>query len=216
MINGAGAFCVTASKDRTLKRWNLPGSAALDAVASENGDVLQLKAYASARAHEKDINMVSVAPNDSLIASASQDKTIKLWKSTDLSLVATLQGHRRGVWDCQFSPVDRVIASSSADRTVKVWSLSDFTCVRTFQGHVSSVLRIRFLTGGLQVRKRQWPARVMLSSHFCARLESLLHSLCRLERMDWSSCGLFGRWSVKLLLTATTTKSGHLMCPQME
>lgn len=152
--NGAGAFCVTASKDRTLKRWNLPGGSVLEEIASEKGDALQLKAYASTRAHEKDINMVSVAPNDSLIASASQDKTVKLWKSTDLSLVATLQGHRRGVWDCQFSPVDRVIATSSADRTIKVWSLGDFTCVRTFQGHVSSVLRIRFLTGGLQVRTR--------------------------------------------------------------
>jgi U3 small nucleolar RNA-associated protein 13 len=32
-----------------------------------------------------------------------------------------------------------------------LWSLGDFSCVRTFQGHVASVLRVRFLSGGLQL-----------------------------------------------------------------
>ena len=146
-INGAGSFAVTASKDRTLKRWNLPGSSVLD----ETKEAIELTTFCNARAHDKDINIVSVAPNDSMVATGSQDKTVKLWKSTDLSLVATLKGHKRGVWDCQFSPFDRVIATSSGDKTIKLWSLSDYSCVRTFQGHVASALRVRFLSGGLQL-----------------------------------------------------------------
>lgn len=145
--NGGGAFCVTASLDRTLKRWNLPG---LDELSSTK-EPLEMEASTSIRAHEKDINIVTVAPNDSLVASGSQDKTVKLWNTSDLSLRATLKGHRRGVWDCQFSPIDRVVATSSGDKTIKLWSLSDFSCVRTFQGHVSSVLRVRFLKTGLQL-----------------------------------------------------------------
>jgi U3 small nucleolar RNA-associated protein 13 len=148
--NGGGAFVVTASMDRTLKRWNLPGSKELNR-RDDGSDPLELQASHSARAHEKDINIVSIAPNDLLIATGSQDKTVKLWKSSDLSLLATLKGHKRGVWDCQFSSYDRVLATSSGDRTVKLWSLSDkYSCVRTFQGHLASVLRIRFLSGGLQ------------------------------------------------------------------
>lgn len=144
--NGGGAFCVTASVDKTLKRWNLLGPRDWD-----DDEALELEATASVRGHDKDINIISVAPNDSLVASGSQDKTIKLWNSTDLSLRATLKGHRRGVWDCQFSPIDRVLATSSGDKTIKLWSLSDFSCVRTFQGHLSSVLRVRFLSTGLQL-----------------------------------------------------------------
>lgn len=145
--NGAGAFAVTASKDRTLKVWPLPGSAVLDKCDEE----LTLQARLSIRAHEKDINIVSVAPNDSLIATGSQDKTVKLWRSSDLALHGTLKGHKRGVWDCQFSQHDRVLATGSGDRTVKLWSIADCSCVRTFQGHMSSVLRVRFLGTGLQL-----------------------------------------------------------------
>eukprot|EP00956_Cyclotella_meneghiniana_P014538 scaffold21808_cov29-Cyclotella_meneghiniana.AAC.1 len=148
--NGAGAFAVTASKDRTLKVWPLPGSAVLNKCAA-SGDELQLRARLSARAHEKDINIVSVAPNDSIIATGSQDKTVKLWRSTDLALQGTLKGHKRGIWDCQFSKTDRVLATASGDRTIKIWSISDCSCVRTFQGHMAGVLRVRFLATGLQL-----------------------------------------------------------------
>jgi U3 small nucleolar RNA-associated protein 13 len=130
--SGAGAFVATASKDRTLKVWPLPGSAVLNKSAA-NGEELPLRARLSARAHEKDINIVSVAPNDSLIATGSQDKTVKLWRPTDLALHATLKGHKRGIWDCQFSKTDRVLATSSGDKTIKLWSIADSSCVRTFQ-----------------------------------------------------------------------------------
>ncbi|KAL7469966.1 hypothetical protein ACHAXS_010214 [Conticribra weissflogii] len=147
--NGAGSFAVTSSKDRTLKVWPLPGSAVMNRY-SEEGEI-SLRTRLSARAHDKDINIVSVAPNDSLIATGSQDKTVKLWRATDLGLHGTLKGHKRGIWDCQFSPHDRVLATASGDRTIKLWSIADCSCVRTFQGHMAGVLRVRFLVTGLQV-----------------------------------------------------------------
>ena len=52
----------------------------------------------SVRAHEQDVNCVAVAPNDAVVASASQDRTIKLWKAADLELIGVLKGHKRGVW----------------------------------------------------------------------------------------------------------------------
>jgi len=145
--NGGGAFCVSVSMDRTLKRWNLPGLEGMTAAHT----IRDLVAYRSIKAHEKDTNIVSVAPSDSYIATGSQDKTAKIWRASDLSLLATLRGHKRGIWDCQFSPIDRVLATSSGDHCIRLWSLSEFTCLRTFQGHQASVLRVRFITGGLQL-----------------------------------------------------------------
>ena len=55
--SGAGAFSVTASKDRTLKVWPLPGSAVLDKCAV-SGEELPMRARLSARAHEKVRNTI--------------------------------------------------------------------------------------------------------------------------------------------------------------
>jgi|AntRauTorckE5430_2_1112549.scaffolds.fasta_scaffold01108_3 U3 small nucleolar RNA-associated protein 13 len=51
--NGGGSFAVTASKDKTLKRWNLPGSTCLDNIGTSNEDSHDLHVFISARAHEK-------------------------------------------------------------------------------------------------------------------------------------------------------------------
>jgi hypothetical protein len=54
------------------------------------------------------VNALAFSPNDALLATGSQDKSIKLWKLPSLVLHATLRGHKRGVWDLAFSPVDQV------------------------------------------------------------------------------------------------------------
>jgi len=58
-------------------------------------------------AHQKYINVAKFSPNDKIIATASQDRSVKLWSAKDLHLLATLAGHRKNVWDVQFSPYDK-------------------------------------------------------------------------------------------------------------
>jgi U3 small nucleolar RNA-associated protein 13 len=67
-----------------------------------------LSTLSAVAAHDKDVNALAFSPNDALLATGSQDKTIKLWKLPHLVLHATLRGHKRGVWDLAFSPVDQV------------------------------------------------------------------------------------------------------------
>lgn len=40
--------------------------------------------------------------------------------------------------------------SSSADATIKLWSIAELHCLKTFETHESSVLRIEFVTNGMQ------------------------------------------------------------------
>ena len=141
------AFIVSGGGDKVLKRWAL----ATDKFMGNIEFPVTLESTHSIRAHDKDVNTVTASPNDALIASGSQDKTIRLWNSADLSLIAVLKGHKRGVWRVCFSPVDKCIASCSGDRTVKLWSVSDYICLRTFEGHSCSVLSLQFVKNGMQI-----------------------------------------------------------------
>jgi len=141
-----GEFVISAGQDKTLKLWNI--KAALK--ANSTGSIIPLKSKFTVKAHDKEINAVSVAPNDSLFASGSQDKLIKLWDPKG-QLIATLKGHKRGIWALEFSPVDKVLASASGDKTVKIWSLSDHSCLRTFEGHTHAVLKLCWITRGMQL-----------------------------------------------------------------
>jgi WD40 repeat protein len=64
-------------------------------IKMKDEETIQLKTFGT-RAHEKDVDIVHVTPNDLLNATGSQDKTLKLWKGTDLSLVATRKDHKTG------------------------------------------------------------------------------------------------------------------------
>jgi len=140
----SSSFIASGSQDNTIKIWNVP-------TAIGNDSPVKLSVRLTEKAHDKDINSVTISPNDKLLASGSQDKTAKIWNISDGSPLGTLRGHKKGIWCVRFSPVDQCVATSSADSTIKIWALSDLTCVKTFEGHTSSVLKICFLTKGMQL-----------------------------------------------------------------
>eukprot|EP01114_Cavostelium_apophysatum_P021718 TRINITY_DN7651_c0_g1_i2.p1 TRINITY_DN7651_c0_g1~~TRINITY_DN7651_c0_g1_i2.p1 ORF type:complete len:878 (-),score=259.44 TRINITY_DN7651_c0_g1_i2:6-2639(-) len=143
----SAAVLFTASNDMTIKCWNIE-----DAISGESEETKEITAAVfSQKAHEKDINTLAVSPNDKLLASGSQDRTIKLWNTQNMKLIGTLSGHRRGVWCVEFSPVEQVLASSSGDTTIRLWSISDLTCLKTFEGHTNTVLRVSFINSGMQL-----------------------------------------------------------------
>jgi U3 small nucleolar RNA-associated protein 13 len=63
-----GRFFVSASKDLTIKIWSI--------IEKEKSEITE--AMRTTIAHTKDINAVKVSPNDKIIASGSQDRTIKV------------------------------------------------------------------------------------------------------------------------------------------
>ncbi|XP_053974904.1 transducin beta-like protein 3 [Hylaeus volcanicus] len=137
-------FFTSISQDLCLKLWNLPQD-------FESEDMHSVNVIHTVLAHQKDINSVTISPNDKLIATGSQDKTAKLWSSNDLQLLGVFHGHRRGVWCVRFSPIDQVLLTTSADCTIKLWSLTELNCLKTLEGHESSVLKAEFLTRGMQL-----------------------------------------------------------------
>ncbi|GKZ58279.1 U3 small nucleolar RNA-associated protein 13 [Aspergillus niger] len=153
-LNHPPAFLLTGSQDRTIKRWDTGKLAPLKSSKPHNP-----KAVYTRKAHEKDINALDINPTSTLFASASQDRTVKIWSIEDGSVVGVLRGHKRGVWSARFAPrgtpiltsdtgtsTNRgMIATGSGDKTIKIWSLSDYSCLLTFEGHTNSVLKVIWL-----------------------------------------------------------------------
>ncbi|WP_235018931.1 AAA-like domain-containing protein [Tolypothrix sp. NIES-4075] len=96
--------------------------------------------------HTAAVLAVDVSPDSSLIASASLDQTIKLWRR-DGTLVTTLKGHTGAVRAVDFSPDGQILASASEDGTIKLWQL-DGKLLRTLKGHTGSLWGVAFSPDG--------------------------------------------------------------------
>ncbi|KAH7252299.1 WD40-repeat-containing domain protein [Fusarium tricinctum] len=146
-------FLITGSQDQTVKKWEIPRT------PQQKGHKSGSRALYTRKAHDKDINAINVHHSGQLFASASQDKTVKIWSTEEGEVQGILRGHKRGVWTVQFSPAQLpaiqgedgpvtgkgVVLTGSGDKTIKLWNLASYTCVRTFEGHSNSVLKVAWL-----------------------------------------------------------------------
>ncbi|MEH2248526.1 WD40 repeat domain-containing protein, partial [Nostoc sp.] len=82
------------------------------------------------------------------LASASGDKTIKLWNLDTHKEITTLRGHSDSVFSIVFSPDGKTLASASADKTIKLWNLDTRKEITTFRGHSDLVTRVVFSPDG--------------------------------------------------------------------
>ena len=155
-ISKNGEFAISGSEDKTLKYWDLSKQKKVSLkINGEKFNVVESIEISTAKwtvvGHNKEVNSIDISPNDKIFATGSADKTVKIWSSSNASLLSILSGHKKGVWDVKFSPTEKCIASCSADKTIKIWSLTDYSCMRTLEGHQTSVLRIHYTTLGLQL-----------------------------------------------------------------
>jgi WD40 repeat protein len=99
------------------------------------------------------VNRVAYHPKGQMIASASSDRTLRVW-SVHGEHLQTLTGHTNWVTCLAFSPDGRYLVSGSRDNMIKVWMLDqrnnlfNETAAATLRGHEGPVLDVCFSPDG--------------------------------------------------------------------
>jgi len=74
--------------------------------------------------HTGNVNSVTFSPDGQLIASASADRTIRLWSREGEEIKIAPMEHQDRVNSISFSPDGKIIVSSSDDHTIKLWDIN--------------------------------------------------------------------------------------------
>lgn len=104
--------------------------------------------------HAAGITSLALAPDGQVIASASYDKTIKLWNLKTGQLINTLTGHNSWVRSIAISPDGQTLASGggsldpNTDTNVRLWNLQTGKLIRTIPGNPDSTSFVGFSPDG--------------------------------------------------------------------
>jgi len=125
-------YVISAADDMSMKLWNWDA----------NWDCKQIF-----EGHAHYVMMVKFNQKDTnTFASASLDRSIKVWGLGAAQPHFSLEGHERGVNCIDYYPGgDKpYLLSGADDQTVKIWDYQTKSCVQTLEGHQNNVCSVQF------------------------------------------------------------------------
>ncbi|KAF8881419.1 WD40-repeat-containing domain protein [Gymnopilus junonius] len=104
-----------------------------------------------ARENKSIIRALAYSPTARLLASGSEDKTIKIWDpQAEVPAKVSIDAHDDSVWAVKFSPDGKYLVSGSLDKTVKLWDTVKGTLVGDpFRGHTNQVGCVAYSPDGM-------------------------------------------------------------------
>ncbi len=108
------------------------------------------------------VNALAISPDGYTLASASDDKNIKLWDLNSQKVIAILSGHSQAVKSVSFSPNGKILATASDDKTIKLWQVETLEQICTILGHAHAVKSVAFSPDGQMLASGSWDKTIKL------------------------------------------------------
>jgi WD40 repeat protein len=100
------------------------------------------------KGHTDQVFGVAFHPDGSCLASASKDRTVRIWDSATAETLRVLPGHERGATRVAFSPDGTLLASGGEDDEVRLWDAGTGSLILTCTGHRSVIWSVAFSPDG--------------------------------------------------------------------
>jgi WD40 repeat protein/tRNA A-37 threonylcarbamoyl transferase component Bud32 len=113
------------------------------------------------RGHTGIVSSVAYSADGKRLASASWDRTVKVWDAGTGQVLLTLQVPYLGtIAAVTFSGDGKRLAGAGADKTVKVWDAGTGQQLLTLQGHTDRVSSVAFSGDGKRLASASWDKTV--------------------------------------------------------
>ena len=137
---------VTGSDDYTLILW----------------DIKLKKQIIRMTGHQNIINDVKFSPNAFFLASASFDKSVKIWNGNSGLFLFNLRGHVGSVYQISWSPNSKMILSCSKDSTLQCWNIQTKKMMHNLPGHADEIYTVDWAPNGVKAASGSKDRRVRI------------------------------------------------------
>jgi WD40 repeat protein len=147
---------------------------------------------------------ISWAPDGRWLATASDDRTGRIWEAASGGPLYTLEGHTGSVLRVVWAPDGRWLATASIDRTARVWEAASGKLLHTLRSHTGVVVSVVWAPDGRWLATASQDNTAAIWEAASGRLLHILH-----DHTDvvWSvAWAPDGRW----LATASADKSTRI------
>lgn len=108
------------------------------------------------------VHGLAFSPHGLMLAASCPDRTIRVWRVSDGTLLRTLERVAGAMLSVAWSPDGKLLASGTTEGDVQLWRVADATLLRTLQGHRNRVSSVSFSPDGKLLGSASHDGTVML------------------------------------------------------